>query len=1038
MVTVFGATRHEENSMTLRCLRPLLSLLLVLSAVVQAEPHAAVGASVEVNVPLNPRYAGKSGVASLVDGELATKGYGGGLALGFEGLDVEITIQLDEPIQVRAIAAEFVQVTEPAVYLPVSVDFAVSENGTNFRTVATVKPKATEQDKGPLHERIQVTDLDVKAKAVRIRVANGGTVPPDHRAPQALRWTFISEVLVNPGDKPKSVWDAVRSYEFGASRTCLARVENMLRTTEGEEREAILGTLREIFADAAATTDAKRFACAMFGLHGGAADVPALAVVLANEDLLGPAASALASLGTPEAEKALLAALPESNTKGALVNALAQFQSPATVQVLAALLPDPKLGQLAARALSTIGGPAAVKALAGQLPGAKAASRRQWLSEALLAGADDAELTAAVRTAALRSVMAQGTPAARLAGAGALLRHQADPAALAEVLKAAQSPKASQRTQAATLLGELVQRRGIEALGAGFEALPVGARCALIRREEDQTWLIAHVAAPDIQVRQTVVQRLGECGNGQAVPVLCARLAGADKAEGKALVEALAGLRGEKVAASLMATANKAKPVARPFLTDVFRRREQTAAGALVLSWTRDGSVPGRDGWRALADIAGPELLAPLTAELAGKPEDRKRIGKALLAATKRVDDPKAGQPLAKRFAAARDAAEREILVQALGAMGDRQTLRKALSDADLEVRLAAARGLGQCGELADVTSLFTLADTPDARQNVLALRSALQLLTVKADPAAGADISASLATAWKTARRDEERQQVIATATRYRQAGLLPLLGDNGIPAGLRPEADAAYVNVAETAWPDAPEQVADTLKRIAAATKDKKLQARARTVLDRLAAFQPFLAKLARNPWQPAFNGRDLTGWRPVGGKKDSWTVVDGLLVANAKGGGWLARTDEMSDYLFELEFRLPPGGNSGLFLRPPLEGNPAWEGIEIQLLDDAAPQYAGKLSPEQYCASIYGMGAAQPGISRPAGQWQKLRVLCAGRHVAAWLNGQPVSYAALDDHMAKADKVRGLKRAAGFPGLQNEHGPIHFRNLRFRDLR
>jgi len=1023
--------------MALRCLRPFLSLFLLLSVAVQAEPHAAMGASVEVNVPLNPRYAGKSGVATLVDGELATEGYGGGLALGFEGLDVEFTIQLDEPIQVRTLAADFVQATEPAVYLPVSVDFAVSENGTNFRTVATVKPKAAEQDKGPLHERIQVTDLDLKAKAVRIRVANGGTVPPDHRAPQALRWTFISEVLVNPGDKPKSVWDAVRNYEFGASRTCLTRVENMLRTTQGEEREAVLGALREVLADAAATADAKRFACAMFGMHGGAADVPVLAVVLASEDLLEPAASALASLGTPEAEQVLLAALPKTEAKGTLVNALAQFQSPATVQALAALLPDPKLGQLAARALSTIGGPVAVQALAGNLASVKDATRRQWLSEALLAGADDAKLAAAVRAAALRSVMAQGSPAAQLAGAGALLRHQADPAALAAILEAAQSPRTNERSQAATLLGELVRRRGIKALGAGFDALPVAARCALIRREGNQAWLIAHASDADVQVRQTAIQRLGECGDEQAVPVLCAGLAGADKAAGEILVDALAGLRGERVNASLVATASKAEPAARPFLADVFGSREQAEAGTLVLAWVRDGSVPSRDGWRVLASIAGPELLAPLAVELAKNPEDRKRIGKALLAAAKRTDDVEAGRPLARRFGKATEADERVILAQALGALGNRMILRKGLTDPSLDVRLAAARSLGECGAPIDAEILLTVADSPDARQNVLALRAALRLLA-KVDPAIGPDTSVSLATAWRSARRDEEREQVIATASRFRQATVLPLLSGKDVPASLRPQADAAYVSVAETAWTDAPAQVADTLKRIAAETKDKKLQARAQTILDRLAAFQPFLAKLTGNPWQSAFNGQDLTGWRPVGGKKDSWTVDDGLLVANAKGGGWLARSEEMSDYLFELEFRLPPGGNSGLFLRPPLEGNPAWEGIEIQLLDDAAPQYAGKLSPEQYCASIYGMGAAQPGISRPAGQWQKLRVLCAGRHVAAWLNGQPVSYAALDEHMAKADKVRGLTRAAGFPGLQNEHGPIHFRNIRFRDLR
>lgn len=989
-----------------------LLFFLALLPTVRAESHAALAATVEVNVPLNPRYAGKAGTATLVDGEIAENGYGGGIVLGFEGLDVEITVTLDEPIPVRTIAADFLQITPPAIYLPVSVDFAVSENGTNFRTVATVLPKATEQDAGPLHERLQVTDLDITAKAVRVRASNGGRVPPDHRAPQALRWTFISEVLVNPGDKPRSVWDAVRNYQFGASRTALTRIETMLRTGPDPDRQDALVGLRSLLADAATTADAKRFACSMLAIHGGQADVPAVAALLPQADLRAAALPALASLGGPEAEKAVLAALPDP----AAVTAAVAFASPDTVQALAKLLPDPAVGELAARTLAQVRQPATVTVLADRF----AAAPSPWLAEALLAAADREEVPEATRTAALRAVIAHGSPTVRLAAAGALLRRQPDPDAL-QVLFAAVPGSG-----AVTLLGECVERHGVAALGKGFGDLPGEVRSGLVGHETSIPWLLAQLDAPEAPFRLAVIRQLGKCGDGTAVSPLCARLAGADEAEGKVLIDALTNLRGQTVDAQSLELAPKLDPKARPAMAEVCRRREMTVAGPLVLAWTEDGSLP--DGWRVLATLAEPDLCGPIAAALAKRPAEREAIGRALLAVARR-SPPTVAPVLAAQFGQSQDSAEREILLQALAILGDLPTLRQALDDPAPEVRLAAIRGLGETKIPTYIPVLLAAADAPDPRQNALALRAVCRLLDDRLDPLQATGIVTGwLVDAKAKARRPEEQQQVAEIAARIPQAELLAVVA--GQPA--------AYVTLAEAVWPDAPSMVREGLSRILETTQDADLKARAQTVLDRMTAFAPFLSKLEANPWQGAFNGTDLTGWQPVNGKPDSWSVVNGLLVANAGGGGWLARTEEMGDYLFELDVRLPPGGNSGFFLRPPLQGNPAWEGIEVQMLDDAAPEYAGKLRADQYCASIYGMGPAQPGLSRPADQWQRLRVLCAGRHVAVWLNGRPAAYAALDDHLDQVGKIPGLKRASGFPGLQNEHGPIQFRNLRYRDLR
>ena len=105
----------------------------------------------------------------------------------------------------------------------------------------------------------------------------------------------------------------------------------------------------------------------------------------------------------------------------------------------------------------------------------------------------------------------------------------------------------------------------------------------------------------------------------------------------------------------------------------------------------------------------------------------------------------------------------------------------------------------------------------------------------------------------------------------------------------------------------------------------------------------------------WKPLFNGKDLSGWRPIDGPTASWGVDDGLLICSGQGSGWLSTDKEYADFELELEYRVPAGGNSGVFLRAPHQGNPAFAGMEIQVLDDYDAQYAN-LKPTQYTGSLY----------------------------------------------------------------------------------
>lgn len=186
----------------------------------------------------------------------------------------------------------------------------------------------------------------------------------------------------------------------------------------------------------------------------------------------------------------------------------------------------------------------------------------------------------------------------------------------------------------------------------------------------------------------------------------------------------------------------------------------------------------------------------------------------------------------------------------------------------------------------------------------------------------------------------------------------------------------------------------------------------------------------------WRPLFNGRDLSGWEQVGGDKQVWRAEDGMLLTDGgEGGGWLSTTQEFGDFELELEFRVPVNGNSGVFIRAPRDGNPAFEGSEIQVLDDYGPEYT-TLKPWQYCGSVYATAAPTKRVTLPAGTWQKMRIDCQGAKVDVWLNCCTIVEADLSEHMDKVAEHPGLKRANGFIGLQNHGSRLEYRNIRIRE--
>jgi HEAT repeat protein len=183
--------------------------------------------------------------------------------------------------------------------------------------------------------------------------------------------------------------------------------------------------------------------------------------------------------------------------------------------------------------------------------------------------------------------------------------------------------------------------------------------------------------------------------------------------------------------------------------------------------------------------------------------------------------------------------------------------------------------------------------------------------------------------------------------------------------------------------------------------------------------------------------FNGSDLKGFKVIDGKEGNWQVTDGILTTIGEGGGWLSTAGQYGDFQLDLDFRLSEGGNSGVFIRSPRQGDPAYSGMEIQVLDDYAPVYAN-LKPWQYTGSIYGVQGPSLRAARKHDEWQHMQIVADGPRVIVRLNEQLIVDADLIAHMDQEVTHPGLKRLSGFIGFQSHTSRVEYRNITIRELR
>ncbi len=217
-------------------------------------------------------------------------------------------------------------------------------------------------------------------------------------------------------------------------------------------------------------------------------------------------------------------------------------------------------------------------------------------------------------------------------------------------------------------------------------------------------------------------------------------------------------------------------------------------------------------------------------------------------------------------------------------------------------------------------------------------------------------------------------------------------------------------------------------------------------------LAALGPQSQPNALTQWERSqgfellFDGSTLRGW--VGWRRRdvpaNWRVEDSSIACVPQGGpGDIRYMDAFADFDLRFDWKIQPGGNSGVFFRASEDHQVPWyTAPEYQVLDDWKD--GGKVS--QYTAGAnYDMHAPIAQVSRPPGEWNRSRIVAKGAHVEHWLNGVKI----VDYDLGSPDwldrfqrsKYRNMtdygKRNSGFIVLQDHGSRVWYRSIRIRKL-
>jgi hypothetical protein len=197
----------------------------------------------------------------------------------------------------------------------------------------------------------------------------------------------------------------------------------------------------------------------------------------------------------------------------------------------------------------------------------------------------------------------------------------------------------------------------------------------------------------------------------------------------------------------------------------------------------------------------------------------------------------------------------------------------------------------------------------------------------------------------------------------------------------------------------------------------------------------------------WKLLFDGKTTAGWRGFQKREmpGGWSVVDGALVRTGVGGD-IVTAEQFDSFELQLEWRIGPAGNSGIFFRVS-EAAPnkyVFEtGPEMQVLDNA--EHVDGKNPKTSAGSNYALHAPSRDVTQPVGLYNKVRLVVNGPHVEHWLNDEKIVeyelWSEAWEKLVAASKFASMPRygreKTGRIALQDHGDKVRYRNIKIRRL-
>ena len=596
----------------------------------------------------------------------------------------------------------------------------------------------------------------------------------------------------------------------------------------------------------------KGAACVRLKQIGTARSVPALAGLLAMDELSHSARYALESMPSPEAGAAMLDALAKTHglTKVGLIDSLGIRREARAVGPLVKLLAarDQAVASSAAVALGRIGGADALRGIRAARLKAPAGVKPA-LADAMLRCAD--RMLSQGKTNEARGVYQELfqpdlSPHIRHAAFGGFVRSAPDRAADL-IVKALTGSDSVTQAAAVPFVREIKGRSATMAFAAVLPNVPPPLQVALIEALAQRgdtaaaPAITSAVGSTAVPVRLAALKALATLGDASAAGLLARSAASSNGPQQRAARDALARLRRGNVRQAILALLPQSPPAVQAELVGALARRQDTAAVGVLLKMAQTGNPSARvAALEAIAALAGDSAVDELVALLAGHKDQpiREAIEKALTAICHRSKQ--STRHAATVLSAGKNASvpTRCSLLRVAGPIGGPavlRALRAGVKDAEPAIRDAAIRTLASAAGPQALPDLLALArGAPTATHRVVALRAYWRVVGLAQGRPAEQRLK-MCQDGLSACTQPQDKWLALAELAKVAHPDALKLAQtlSAGGDRSIRAEAETACVQIARSLAPGRPAQARAVLQRMATAATSEKVRADARKAL-------------------------------------------------------------------------------------------------------------------------------------------------------------------------------------------------------------